>query len=605
MFKKIGWELTFTYVLIIVFSMAILGYFLLNFVEGYFTGYFRQELYRQAQLIAEGWPSSFSLREPSHRQIRFYWETIDRISHQTGVRVRILTDRGAPVYDTGGTREPDLAIRNEVKEALSGKPGSGISAVDFTQAYPIFDRVTPGQERSVVGLVYLSRSRTYLGQILSHVRGQFYFGILVTLALSLILSLIFSHYITAPIVDITSQADDLARGRLDRRVTVNTRNEIGQLSLRFNMMADALGQTLNQLTDEKNKLSAILKEMAGGVLVIDTDLQVVMVNRRAYNLLGIREVEILGRKLEQVMPGHSLLRLVEDADFGREIHGPLEDLPEEKAVNAHLTPLFSEEGQPHGAVIILNDVTHFKRLDRMRTEFVSNVSHELRTPLASIKGLAELLMDGAIHEEKADQFLSSINREVDRLTRLVKDLLDLSKMESGMLKLELHPVRMADIISQVILRLTPQAEKKKITIETAFECASPAMADMDRIQQVIINLVDNALRYTPRGERIIVTTGLQDGFCLVQVKDTGPGISKENMERVFERFFRADRARSRGGGGFGLGLAITRQIVENHGGTIGVRSTPPCGTTFFFTLPLARPVSRDTSNNEDLTDPVE
>ncbi len=587
MFKKIGWELTFTYVLLIMFSMAVLGYFLMNFVDGYFTGYFRGELFRQAQLIAEGWPTGISLREPSPRQIRFYWDMIERISHQTGVRVRILTEHGVPVYDTGGTHEPDLAIREEVRTALSGKPGSMVSPVDFTQAYPIFDRISPGQNRTVIGAVYLSRSRTYLEQILTHVRGQFYLGIVITLALSLVLSLFFSHYITRPITDITRQADSLARGQLDRRVRVNSANEIGQLSRGFNMMADALQQTLNQLTEEKNKLSAILKEMAGGVLVIDTDMKVIMINRKAYQLLGIRDMDILGKGLEQVMPGHSLLHLVEDADFKKEINGSLEDIPGDIAINAHVTPLFNEQGFAHGAVIILNDVTHFKRLDQMRTEFVSNVSHELRTPLASIKGLAELLMDGAIHEEKSGQFLSSINREVDRLTRLVKDLLDLSKMESGMVTLEIHSVRIEEIISQVIMRLSPQAGEKNITIDTAFESGGPVMADMDRIQQVIINLVDNAIRYTPSGERIIVSTQDRGGFCMIEVKDTGPGISQVNMERVFERFFRADRARSRGGGGFGLGLAITRQIVENHGGTIGVGSNHPRGTIFYFTLPMA------------------
>jgi two-component system phosphate regulon sensor histidine kinase PhoR len=587
MFRKIGWELTLSYVMVIVFSVAILGIFLLNFVEGYFTGNARQDLYRQAQLVAEGWPRNVSLREPAPNEIRFFWGMVERLSHQTGSRIRILSDRGAPVYDTGGEMEPDVPILPEVKSALSGTAMAGGSKASLAQAYPIFEKGPSGDGRAVIGVVYVSRSRIYLSQILSHVRSQFYLGFSISMLLSLLLALFFSHYITKPIVEITREADNIAQGRLDKRVRAGSRNEIGVLSSKFNMMADALQKTLNELTEEKNKLSVILKEMAGGVLVIESGGGIVMVNKIAYRILGIRQEDILGRNVNTVLPGHPLLRLLEDSDFSREAHGALEDLPDGTAVDAHVTPLFTDEGKPLGVVVILNDVTQFRRLDRMKTEFVSNVSHELKTPLASIKGLAELLLDGALKEEKASEFLESINREVDRLTRLVKDLLDLSKMESGMLRLEIHPLNICDIIQQVMMRLTPQAGRKNVEITTSFGCTFPVLADMDRIQQVIINLLDNAIRYTPPGEKIIVRTTEKEGRCLVEVSDTGPGISVENLERVFDRFFRVDRARSRGGGGFGLGLAITKQIVENHGGSIGVSSTPPRGTTFYFTLPLA------------------
>lgn len=588
MFRKIRWELTITYILVIVFSMAILGVFLLNFIEDYFAKNARQELYRQAQLIAEGWPSSLSLKESSLVESRFYWNMIERISHQTGSRIRLLNERGMPIYDTGGKVEIDLSIRPEIKESLAGRTARGKVGGKYSQAYPIFEHNPSGSKSRVIGVVYVTRSRTYLQAILSYVKSQFYLGFIISLVLSVLLALLFSHYIAKPITEIAHQADLMARGNLDQRTVVNTKNEIGDLSEKFNLMAQKLKGTLDLLTSEKNKLAAIINNMAGGVLVIDYKWEIAMVNRTAFKLLGIRQKEILGKKISTVLPGHTLLQLLEDSGLEREVHGSLEDLPEDRAVDAHVTPLFSENNESVGAVVILNDVTEFRRLDRMRAEFVSNVSHELRTPLASIKGLAELLIDGALKEERADEFLNSINREVDRLTRLVKDLLDLSRMESGMVKMEIHPVNMSEAINQVVTRLTPQARKKNIEVITDLKCECLALANMDRLQQVLINLVDNAIRYTPPGEKIYTKLSCSSNRCLVEVQDTGPGITSKDLERVFERFYRADRARTRGVGGFGLGLAITKQIVENLGGEIGVQSKPGEGTNFYFTLPLAK-----------------
>jgi two-component system, OmpR family, phosphate regulon sensor histidine kinase PhoR len=586
MFRKISWELTFSYILVIVFSMAVLGIFLLNFVESYFTENARQDLYRQSQLIAESWPKSIRMGERPSREIRYFWSMVDRISNQTGYRVRVLSDRGISIYDTGGDEEPDISIRDEVVSALSGTPARGGTNMGLTQAYPVYDYGIPGTERQVIGVIYICRANTYLESILSYVRRQFYLGFSISLLISLMLALLFSHYITKPIVEITNQTDRMSAGNLKQRVEVKTRNELGTLSEKFNIMAEKLQGTMDQLLGEKNKLAAVINTMAGGVLVIDEDRKVVMINKTAIQMLGLRDSNILGKNINTIIPGSPLLLLIEDSEMKKETRSTLESLADGSSADAWISPLFSEEEKPSGAVIILNDITEFRRLDRMRAEFVSNVSHELRTPLASIKGLSELLIDGALEEEKAVDFLESINREIDRLTRLVKDLLDLSRMESGMMKFEVHPISVEEAITQVVTRLTPQAGKKNISIITELECSQPVKANMDRVQQVLINLVDNAIRHNRSNEKIIIRTARKDNYNQVEVEDTGPGINPEHLERIFERFYRADRARSRGQGGSGLGLAISQQIVENMGGTIGVNSTPKKGTTFYFTLPL-------------------
>jgi two-component system, OmpR family, phosphate regulon sensor histidine kinase PhoR len=586
MLRKISWELTFSYILVIVFSIALLGIFLLNFVESYFTENVRQDLYRQAQLIAESWPKSIRIRETPSREIRYFWSMVDRISNQTGYRIRVLTDRGISIYDTGGEEEPDISIRDEVISALSGTPKAGKTEMDFTQAYPVYDYSIPGTERQIIGVIYICRAKTYLDSILSYVKRQFYLGFSISLIVSLMLSLLFSHYITKPVTEIIKQTDRITRGNLEQRVEVNTRNELGTLSEKFNLMAEKLQGTLNQLMGEKNKLATIINTMAGGVLVIDEEKKLVMINKTAVQMLGLRDTDIIGKKISTIIPGSPLLLLIEDSELKTETRNTMESMADGKSVDTWISPLFSDEERLSGAVIILNDITDLRRLDKMRTEFVSNVSHELRTPLASIKGLAELLIDGALEEEKAKDFLESINREVDRLTRLVKDLLDLSKMESGMMKFEVHSISTGEAVEQVIKRLRPQAGKKNISIVTSLECHQPVRANMDRVQQVLINLVDNSIRYNRKNDKIIVRTQQRDDYCLVEVEDTGPGINPEHLARIFERFYRADRARSREHGGFGLGLAISQQIVENMGGIIGVNSTPGKGTTFHFTLPL-------------------
>lgn len=588
MFRKIGWELTFTYILVILISVGILGTYLLGYLDDYFTRYLSNELFSQAYTIAEAWPRRQQLDGLSRKEMIFYRGIITRMSNQTGSFIVILGDRGTPIWHWPQSRKVDLniSIFPEVKSALAGRPAKGDSQEYMSQAYPIKETTSEG-EQDIIGVVYITRSKTYLHSILLELRNRFLVGFLISLGVSLILSLFFSHYITKPIVEITRVSEKMAGGDLNSRAKVASRNEIGDLSRSFNYMAEKLQGTLEDLMGEKNKLSAIINHMAGGVLVVGNDGEIIMTNGTAHKLLGLRESDITGKSISGVMPGNSLLQLIEDSNYRREVHGPLDEAPEGRSIDAHITPLFTENGRTLGVVVILNDITEFRRLDQMRTEFVSNVSHELRTPLASIKGLSELLIDGALHdEEKAGEFLESINREVDRLTRLVKDLLDLSKMESGMVKMEKHPVNMEELIRQVLTRLSPQAKKKSIEISADLNCPTPALANMDRVQQVVINLLDNALRYTPRENKVFIRLSQKDQNCLVEVEDTGPGISPEDMELIFERFYRADRARTRHGGGFGLGLAIVKQIVDNLNGTIGVQSDPPRGTTFYFTLPL-------------------
>jgi two-component system phosphate regulon sensor histidine kinase PhoR len=258
----------------------------------------------------------------------------------------------------------------------------------------------------------------------------------------------------------------------------------------------------------------------------------------------------------------------------------------DRVVEAHCAPIRTEDGTVTGAVAVLRDVTELRQTERLRRELTANVSHELRTPLTSIKGFAETLLDGAMADEvTCRRFLSIIDGETDRLVKLVDDLLDLSLLESKRLTLELKPVDVSVLVAHTVDKLRPLAATQRLTLHPSGPSGIVVAADADRLAQVLTNLVDNALKYTPEGGRVDVQVAAVNGEVEVLVNDSGRGIGPEDLPHVFERFYRADRSRTRGSGGTGLGLAIAKHIVEAHGGRISVSSQPNEGTTFKVTLP--------------------
>jgi two-component system phosphate regulon sensor histidine kinase PhoR len=263
-------------------------------------------------------------------------------------------------------------------------------------------------------------------------------------------------------------------------------------------------------------------------------------------------------------------------------------LPDEKILMVHATPMI-REGSVDGAVFVFHDMTELRRLENIRKDFVANVSHELRTPVANIKGYAETLLDGAMKDERhAEEFIRIIQADSDRLAQLVEDLLDLSKIESGKLTLKLAPRSVGNTAARVMRQLGKQAEAKKINMKEDIRQGLPdVMADETLISQVLFNLIDNAIKYTPDGGRIEVRARDAGDFVRVDVEDTGVGIMEKDLPRIFERFYRVDKARSRQMGGTGLGLSIVKHIVQEHGGEVSVQSVPGKGSVFSFTIPKA------------------
>ena len=260
--------------------------------------------------------------------------------------------------------------------------------------------------------------------------------------------------------------------------------------------------------------------------------------------------------------------------------------PAERIIQAHAAPVFGERQEPRGVVLVLHDISEIRRLERVRAEFVANVSHELKTPVTAVKGFAETLLEGALYNSKAcEEFVGIIGEEAERLNRLINDLLSLSRIESREMKLQLELLELGPEIRQIADKIKPRFQKKELALSVAASGHQVvALADRDRLEQVLLNLLENSLMYTPSGGRVEVGVKESDGLVVVSVSDTGIGIPPDDIPRIFERFYRVDRARSRKLGGTGLGLAIVKHIVETHGGRVWVESEVGKGSTFYFTL---------------------
>ncbi|HHW03833.1 MAG TPA: cell wall metabolism sensor histidine kinase WalK [Thermoanaerobacterales bacterium] len=397
------------------------------------------------------------------------------------------------------------------------------------------------------------------------------------------LSFVLSKTVSRPLIDIKKVAEGMARGDFEGRVSVSSEDEIGTLAKTINYLSDALKNNINALSQEKEQLKNVLLSMTDGVITFDANNQLIMANPQAYDML---QVEMRDGGDEGFKVLYPLL------DRVRETKKPLqEELKfDGRTISARLAPLMDENLNLWGMVAVLQDVTRERKLEHLRREFVGNVSHELRTPLSYLQGYTEALLDGMVEDpEEKKKYLNIILDETLRLRRMVNELLDLSQIESGHLHLKKDKISLKNLIERVVKKLAPICQKKGMKISTEFEEVPLVMADEDRIEQVMINLIDNAMRYNESSGEIKIKVQRSESGIVVSVKDQGPGIPEDELPFIWERFYKVDKARTRKTGGTGLGLAIVKNIVEVHGGRVWAKNCAEGGTAFYFSLPEDTP----------------
>ena len=374
------------------------------------------------------------------------------------------------------------------------------------------------------------------------------------------------------------------------RVPTGFDGELAALATGLNTMAAQLESRLRELNAEKAELHATLANMTEGVLVVDATGTIRLANRALQRQLNVPAI-ITGRSVLEVFRNSALQDVVaqalaEDQVTARELTFPG---PSERVFEVNATRLRGPAGQPTGAVIVLHDITRIETLENMRKDFVANVSHELRTPLSIIKGYVETLLEEPRPDaDTADSFLRTIQRHSSRLESLIGDLLTISALESPAKQLSLTSVALRSLAEGARDELGPQAAAKKTRLDVEIPSDFPVVpGDPSRLHQVFLNLLDNAVKYTPPGSRVTVTATETPAELIVCVADNGPGIPAEHLDRIFERFYRVDKARSRDVGGTGLGLSIVKHIVQAHRGRVWAESEPDKGSRFYFTLPKA------------------
>jgi len=378
-------------------------------------------------------------------------------------------------------------------------------------------------------------------------------------------------------------------------VRVTRRDELGLLGETLNELGAEITTRIAELSREDAQLRAVLASMIEGVVAVDERDRIAFINQAARDLLEIDEARPEGRELWPLAPIRELQELLQHArkSGARELSEiDLHRGDKERVFQAHASPIQGGEdgtGAGRGFVLVLHDITELRRLERIRRDFVANVSHELKTPLTSIQGFVETLLSGAVHDQDNNvRFLQRIDANVKRLTNLVSDLLSLARIESGQLDVERAVVDWREVLDGVVRLREPAVAAKGLTLEVqGRERPLRVRGDREAMTQVLDNLVDNAIQYTGAPGRITVRLGSQDGRGVVAVQDTGIGIPAADLDRIFERFYRVDRARSRAAGGTGLGLSIVKNLVLRMEGEVRVQSVEGKGSTFLVELPLA------------------
>ena len=430
-------------------------------------------------------------------------------------------------------------------------------------------------------VIYARMNASSMQESLAQTTRTIIVAVFLALILAVLMAYVFAKTLTGPIHQLTVKAKILAEGDLKQTVEVYSEDEIGQLAESFNYMASELNKTVGEAFREKNKLEAILHNMTDGVISFDKSGNITHANTVAAEML---EVDKLDFNLDMFTRKYDL----ELDDQGRDIEDGMAVQLQytfpvgEKFINASFSPYFNETEEIEGIVVVLQDITKQKKLDNMRKEFVANVSHEMRTPLTTIKSYTETLMYGALEEkDMAMDFLNIINTEADRMSFLVRDLLQLSRFDNKQVQFKFTKVYINELIRENVRQNKIHAENKKqnLILELWPDDDAYVVADRDRINQVINNITTNAIKYSPEGATIRIYVTEDKSYYKINVSDTGMGISKEDLPRIFERFYRVDKARSRAMGGTGLGLAIAKEIMEGHDGKLTAESEYGKGTT--------------------------
>jgi two-component system phosphate regulon sensor histidine kinase PhoR len=587
---KLHWKLTFIFCFVVVFAISA-GYFnldshLKSYVESNLENNIKHQLALGKDLLETN-------LEDKTTPVDFQALAL-QMGNALGLRTTIIALDGKVLGDADLTREQLLTVENhanrpEVKEALSS--GLGVSKrFSYTvKKYMLYTAIPFGREKSE-GVLRFSVPLHDIEILQAKMRRVVGVSIVGILLLSLGLTFLVSMFVSRPLSEMSAVAKAMAGGDFSKKAVIHTNDEIGELAHSLNSMSQDLKDKIGKVDSERAKLDLVLSSMFEGVIVTDSSEKIILMNPSLRKIFFV-DTNPEGKKPLEVIRNTAVQDIVDRIIQGKQGLATEEitvNVPEEKMLKVNGVPIV-RNNEFEGAILVFHDITELRRLEQIRQDFVANVSHELRTPISSIKGYAETLLEGALEDkDNAKEFISIIYQDSNRLASLINDLLDLSKIESGKMKMNFVQLDAVSIIRRAITVIENQAKVKSISFKLNLAPELPKIkADETRFSQVMINLLDNAIKYTPENGSVTVTAKVVNNSLQVDIEDTGIGISEKDLPRIFERFYRVDKARSRELGGTGLGLSIVKHIVQAHGGQVWVKSELGLGSTFSFTIPLS------------------
>jgi two-component system phosphate regulon sensor histidine kinase PhoR len=591
---RLFWRIYAAYLVVIVASIVAVGLFAYEATRDFYLDTTATELQARASLARE--EVGRLLAENDRPRLQ---ETVKRLAAASGTRFTVISG-GLPEAPLGTviaeseTAPDNLANhrdRPEFKAAMQGSVGRAVRRSTTLDKKEMYVAVPVEQAGQVVAAVRAAMPLATVNDALPELYWRIALGAALVALVAALAGFVVSSGISRQMREIQDGARRFAVGSFAQKLRVPRTREFAAVAESLNTMAGQLDEEIRTLTRERNEREAVLASMVEGVIAVDMDERVITINEAAAHLLGADRAAAVGRSIPEVVRNPEFQRVVADALAGgapveREL--TLYAGTTERTLQANGTLLRGEDDdRPVGAVVVLNDVTRLKRLEAVRRDFVANVSHELKTPVTSIKGFAETLMEGAAEDPATrDRFLRIIAGQSERLIAIISDLLALSTLEAG--QAGSAPLEEADVCNLVhgaVEVCGVEAKAKNITLEVA--CPTPVLAPVNAplLEQAIVNLVDNAVKYSPTGRAVSVKVESSANEVSILVQDQGPGIARQHIPRLFERFYRVDSARSRDLGGTGLGLAIVKHVAQVHGGRVSVTSEVGHGSTFGLHLP--------------------
>lgn len=582
MFRSIYWKITIPFTLLILTSMGILGFYLVDSTKNIQINNLRSFLVKEAKLIADASLPGF-VNPGEQNALNDLAKTAGK---EINTRVTIIRQDGTVL---GDSEENPLTMENhstrpEVIGALATGIGESTRYSTTTGQNTMYVAVPVTNQGRVIGVARVSLPLTTVENSVNSATMIIIWTTAIVTFLVIITTILIARMIIRPVRELTRAAQEISAGKIDRQIQIKTNDEIGHLGNTFNKMSSNLKSMMGEITDESNKLTNILSNLADGIIMTDDQRHILLTNAAAGRLFNFDIAKAKGKSVIEVIRDHQIDDVLKECLRDSQEKTNQFDSLSGFFLRVIAMPLIARK--LNGALLLFQDLTEMRNLQTMRRGFIGNISHELKTPLASIKAIVETLQDGAIDDKKlAGDFLIKVDNEVDRISQIVTELTELSRIETGGVKLRIEPANLNQLIEDVITHLSPQAARKELTILTELAPAIPSVqADRERIRQVIINIIHNAIKFTAAGGKVIISTKQSGESVVVQVTDNGIGISTEDLPHIFERFFKADRARS--SIGTGLGLAIAKHTVQAHQGNIWVQSEEGKGSTFSFSIPI-------------------